>query len=70
MTEQYGLTPEDYLNDVKLMPSERYVECMPIVLQSFSKQRLKPFQGITANLMLYDLIYQIPQQMRVSTSEQ
>jgi len=70
MTDQYGLTPQDYVNDLKYLSDKRRVECMPIHILLFSKQRLKPFQGIIATLMLYDFIYHIPQQVRLSISQQ
>ena len=70
MTDQYGLTPEDYVGDLKNLSDRHYIECMPILILSFSKQRLKPFQGIIATLMVYGFIYHIPHQVRLSISKQ
>jgi len=70
MTDQYGLALEDYVYDAKLLSDKLYMECMPIIFLSFSKQRLKQSQGIVATLMLYDLFYHIPHQVRLSMSKQ
>ena len=70
MTDQDGATLEDYLNDVKRLSSERYGQCMLFFILLFSKQWLKHFQVIVAPLMLYDFIYHIPQQVRLSICEQ
>jgi len=70
MTDQYGVAPEDYIDDPKFLSDTRYFECMPILILSFSKQWLKQSQGSVATLMLYDLIYHISQQVRLSISKQ
>jgi len=70
MTDQYGQTPEDYVDDLKILSDARYIECIPILILSFSKQQLKQSQGIVATLMLYDFIYHIPHQVRLSMSKQ
>ena len=70
MADQYGLTPEDYVDDLKLLSNRRYCQGMLIHTVLFSKQRLKPFQVITAALMTYDFIYHIPQQVRLSIHKQ
>jgi len=69
MTDQYGNTPEDYIYDLKVLSNARYMECMPVLILSFSKRQLKQSQGIVATLMLYDFIYHIPQQVRLSISK-
>jgi len=66
MADQYGLTPEDYVDDLELLSNRRYCQGMLIHIVLFSKQGLKPFQVITAALMTYDFIYHIPQQVRLS----
>jgi len=70
MTDQYGLTPEDYIDDLKKLSNECYIESIPVLILSFSKQQLKQSQGIVATLMLYDFIYHIPHQVRLSIFEQ
>jgi len=70
MTDQYGLTPEDYVDSLKILSDHRYMQCMPIIFLSFSKQQLKQSQGIVATLMLYDFIHHIPHQVRLSMSKQ
>jgi len=66
MADQYGLTPEDYLDDAKGLSNARYSQGKLFLILSFSKQRLTLFQVIVATLMLYDFIYHIPQQVRLS----
>jgi len=70
MIDQYGLTPEISVYDLKKLSNECYIESMPILILSFSKQRLKQSQGIVATLMLYDFIYHIPHQVSLSISKQ
>ena len=62
MGDQYGLTPQDYIDDLKKLSNERYSQGMPILILVSLKQLLKHFQVIVATLMGYDLIYHIPQQ--------
>jgi len=66
MADQYGLTPEDYVNELKDEASAYYSQGILLVILSFSKQRLKPIQVIVIALMLYDFIYHVPQQVRLS----
>jgi len=66
MTDQYGLTPEFYVLDLKILSMKRYALGMLFLILSFAKQELKPFQVIVASLMLYDLTYHIPQQVSLS----
>jgi len=66
MADQYKLTPEDYVRDLKKLSNARFSQGTLFLILSFSKQRLKPFQVVTATLMLYDFIDHIPQQVRVS----
>ena len=63
MANQYGLTPEDYVYDLKRLSNECYGQGMLFYIILFSKQQPKPFQVIVVTLMLYDLIYHIPQQV-------
>jgi len=70
MADQYGLLPEDYVDDLKSMSNRHYSQGVLFLILSFLKQQLKPFQVIVATLMLYDFIYQFPQQVRVSVSKQ
>jgi len=65
MADQYGVTPEDYVYDIKLMSLRRYSQGMPFSILSLSEQRLKHFQVIAATLMMYDLTNHIPQQVRL-----
>jgi len=66
MTDQYGLTPQDYVDDLKFLSDKRYVQGMLFLIVSFLKQQLKPTQVIIATLMVYDFIDHIPQQVRLS----
>jgi len=66
MTDQYGLTPEFYILDLKILSMKCYGLSMLLLIISFAKQELKPFQVIVASLMLYDLTYHIPQQVSLS----
>ena len=70
MGDQYGLTPQDYIDDLKKLSNERYSQGMPILILVSLKQLLKHFQVIVATLMGYDLIYHIPQQVRLSICKQ
>jgi len=66
MTDQYGPTPQDYVDDLKFLSNKRYVQGMLFLIVSFLKQQLKPTQVIIATLMVYDFIDHIPQQVRLS----
>jgi len=66
MEDQYGVAPEEYVYDLKNLSNERYIQGMLFLILLFLKQRLKPFQAIVVPLMLYDFIYHIPQQVRLS----
>ena len=65
MADNYGLTPTDYVHDPEYLSNERYSQGIPILILSFSKELLKPFQVVIATLMIYDFIYHIPQQVRL-----
>ena len=66
MTDQYGLTPQDYVDDLKFLSNKRYVQGMLFFVVSLLKQQLKPTQVIIAMLMVYDFIDHTPQQVRLS----
>ena len=66
MEDQYGLTLGDYVYDLKILSNARYGQGILFLILSLSMQQLKPFQVITATLMVYDFIYHIPQQVRLS----
>ena len=70
MADQYGVTPEIYIYDLKILLNNRYSQGMLFFILSFSKQRLRPSQVIAATLMLYDFIYHIPQQVSLSICTQ
>ena len=67
MTDQYGLSPEDYVDDLKILSHSYYGQGMLFLILFSLKQQLKHFQVIVATLMLYDFIYHIPQQVSLST---
>ena len=66
MIDQYGLTSEAYVNDLKLLSDRRYIQGMLILYLLFANQPLKPFQAAIATLMVCDIISLIPQQVRLS----
>ena len=66
MADQYGVTLEDYVYDLKILSNDHYIQGMPAPGLLFSKQRLKFFQAIVATLMLYDVVYHIPEQVNLS----
>ena len=70
MADKYGLTPEDYVYDLKILSNDYYTEGMPVPVLLLSKQRLKHLQAVIASLMLYDLVYHIPQQVSLSNCKQ
>jgi len=70
MADQYGLRPEDYAHDLKVLSNTRYGLGMPVLILFFLKQQLKLFQVVFATLLLYDSIYHIPQQVRLSICKQ
>jgi len=70
MADQYGLFQEDYILDLKRLSDARYIQGMLTLDLLFSKQPLKPFQVVIATLMVYDIIYLIPQQVRFSMCKQ
>jgi len=70
MADQYGQTPEDYVFDLEILSYKRYSEGMQFLVLSFLEQRPEPFQVIVITLMLYDFIYHVPQQVRLSTCEE
>ena len=70
MADNYGLTPTDYVHDPEYLSNERYSQGISILILSFSKELLKPFQVVIATLMIYDFIYHIPQQVRLSIHKQ
>jgi len=66
MGDKCGVTPEDYVYDMKYLSNERYSQGMLFLILLFLKHRLRHFQAIAATLMVYDFIYHIPQQVRLS----
>ena len=70
MADQYGQTPEDYVFDLENFAYKHYSEGMRFFILSFLEQRPKPFQVIVITLMLYDFIYHMPQQARLSTCKE
>ena len=66
MADQYGLTPQDYVDDLNELSNERYSQGVLFFIVLFTKQQLKPTQVIIATLMVYDFIDHIPQQVRLS----
>ena len=70
MADQYGLTPENYICDLKLLSDARYIQGMLILNVLFANKSLMPFQAIIATLMVYDIINLIPQQVRLSMRKQ
>jgi len=66
MEDQYGLTVEDYISDLKNLSDARYCQGMLFLILLFFKHRLRPFQAIAITLMLYNFIYHIPPQVRLS----
>jgi len=66
MADQYGLTPQDYVHDLKNLSYNRHNQGILFFILLFSKQQLKPIEVIFATLMLYDFICHIPQQVRLS----
>jgi len=66
MADQYGLTPQDYIYDLKRLSYRHYSQGMLFFIVLFLKQQLKPTQVIIATLMLYDVIYHIPKQVSLS----
>jgi len=70
MAGQYGQTLEDYVFDLEFLSYECYSEGMRFLILSFLEQRPKPLQVIVVTLMLYDFIYHIPQQVRLSTCKE
>jgi len=65
MEDQYGLTAEIYVYDLKLLSDKRYGQGMLFLILLLLKHRLRHFQAIAITLMLYDFIYYIPQQVRL-----
>lgn len=70
MVDQYGLSPEDYINDLKLLSNNHYILGRLILDPSFSTYLLKHFQATIATLMVYDFIYHIPQQVNLPIFQQ
>ena len=70
MTDQYGLTPEANVNDLKLLSDRRYIQGMLILYLLFANKPLTPFQAVIATLMVYDIINLIPQQVRLFMCKQ
>jgi len=70
MADQYGLMPEDYNLDLEVRPYRYYSNGMQFLILSFLEQQPKPFQVIAITLMLYDFIYLVPQQVRLSTCKE
>ena len=70
MANQYGATPQDYVDDPRYISNIHYCQGMLFFILLFSKQQLKLFQVIIAMLMVYDFIYYIPQQVSLSICKQ
>jgi len=68
--DHYGLSPEEYIQDLKGLSHRRYIHGMLILYLLFANQPLKPFQAVIATLMVYDIISLIPQQVRLSVCKQ
>jgi len=68
--DHYGLSPEDYIEDMKGLSHRRCIYGMLILYLFFANQPLKPFQAVIATLMVYDIISLIPQQVRLSMCKQ
>ena len=65
MADKYGLTQEAYIFDATILSNRRYGEGMLFLILSFPAIA-EAFQVILSTLMIYDFIYFIPQQVRVS----
>jgi len=63
--DQYGLAPEDYVDNLKSLSNSRYGQGMLFFIVLLTKQQLKSTQVIIATLMVYDFIDHIPQQVRL-----
>ena len=70
MANKYGLTPEFYVYDLKILSNVHYTKGMPVPALLLLEQWLKHFQAVIASLMLYDLVYHIPQQVSLSNCKQ
>ena len=70
MTDQYGLTPEDYILDLKKLSNACCSQDILFLILSFSKQQLKPCQVIITTLMVYNFINHIPQQVSLCNCKQ
>jgi len=70
MADQYGLTLEDYILNLKRLSDQHYIQGMLILDLLFVNQPLKSFQAVIVMLMVYDIINLIPQQMRLSMCKQ
>jgi len=66
MTDQYGLTPQDYADNLTSLSNSRYGQGVLLFIVFFLKQQLKPTQVIIATLLVYDFVDHIPQQVRLS----
>ena len=64
MTDQFVQTLEYRILDLTILSKRRYIEGMLILDLSLSKELLKPLQAIITALMVYDMIYLIPKQVR------
>jgi len=60
MADQYGVTLEDYVFNLKYLSIRYYSHGMLFLILSSLKKQLKLLQVIIAMLMLYDFIYHIP----------
>ena len=66
MADQYGLTPQDYADNLTSLSNSRYGQGVLFFIVLFMKQQLKPTQVIIATLLVYDFIDHIPQQVSLS----
>jgi len=66
MIDQYGLTPQDYVDDLNKLSNSRYGQGVLFFIVLCTKQQLKPTQVIIATLLVYDFIDHVPQQVSLS----
>jgi len=67
MADQYGLPPDDHVDDLKILSIARYGQgTLPFISIFVRKTTAEsPCQVIIVTLMLYDFIDHIPQQVRL-----
>jgi len=65
MADQYGLTPQNYADNLMSLSNSRHGQGVLFFIVLFTKQQLKPTQVIIATLLVYDFIDHVPQQVRL-----